>query len=49
MMGHVNTEYVCFKHGDKHLDKCEITKACKIITLREYLWERGRLRTGKTR
>jgi hypothetical protein len=54
MMGHVNTVYLCDKHGDKELDKCEerLTREknpCKMITLREYLAARKRLITGKTR
>ena len=49
MMGHVNTEYVCFTHKDKHLDVCESKKGCEIVSLREYLSARGALRTGKTK
>jgi len=45
MMGHVNTEYRCDTHS-----KCSWEeKSCKIITLREWLAKRNRLRTGKTK
>lgn len=54
MRGHVNEKFVCRIHGEKELDACEQRIAdeegnCKIIPLRWYLSERGRLRTGKTK
>ena len=49
MLGHVNEEFVCYKHGDKELDLCYSRSGCNIISLRVYLSERGRLRTGKTK
>jgi len=54
MLGHVDTVYVCHKHGEKRLDECEkhLTdkkNPCSMIPLRTYLAERNRLVTGKTK
>lgn len=54
MRGHVNEKFVCRIHAGKQLDTCEANIAtdegmCKIIPLRWYLEERGRLNTGKTK
>jgi hypothetical protein len=47
--GHVNEAFVCHKHGEKELDKCYENEHCKIVPLRDYLFDRSRLVTGKTR
>lgn len=47
--GHVNEEFVCNKHGDKNVDECFADAKCTIVPLRDYLYQRNRLVTGKTR
>jgi hypothetical protein len=49
MLGHVNEEFACPKHGQKELDVCQSRKGCDMMPLRWYLAERNRLVTGKTR
>lgn len=47
--GHVNESFVCDKHFEKELDKCYSDERCTIVPLRDYLYKRNRLVTGKTR
>ena len=52
--GHINEEFMCDKHGDKHLDECESNQVldrshCDVVSLRDYLAKRNRLVTGKTK
>lgn len=47
--GHVEESFVCDKHGEKELDKCYTRYMCTIVPLRDYLYSRNRLVTGKTR
>jgi hypothetical protein len=47
--GHVNEMFVCGQHFDKELDKCYGRERCTIVPLRDYLYQRNRLVTGKTR
>lgn len=49
MRGHVNEAFVCNKHGEKELDVCYSRENCTIVPLRDYLFSRNRLVTGKTR
>jgi hypothetical protein len=58
MRGHINEEFYCDIHKDKHLDECydnedwwpinPLIPHCRVIPKREWLAKRGRLRTGKT-
>lgn len=47
--GHVKEEFVCNRHADKNLDECFSNEKCTIVPLRDYLYNRNRLVTGKTR
>lgn len=51
--GHIDEEFACEKHGQKELDRCENRRfdknPCVVVPLRQYLAERNRLRTGKTK
>lgn len=49
MRGHVNEVFVCEKHGDKETYECSMKPGCKLVPLRDYLYKRNRLVTGKTR
>lgn len=60
VMGHVNEEFMCQTHGNKHLDRCEKNlvytiderldgKKCVVVGLRTYLAQRNKLVTGKTK
>lgn len=56
--GHMNEEFLCDIHASKHLDACRVNEErrevnpklppCHIVSKREYLLKRNRLRTGKT-
>lgn len=48
MLGHVNEEFACVKHG-RNGEWCDIDPKCSFVSLRTYLASRGRLVTGKTK
>lgn len=48
ILGHIDEVFVCVKHGEKELDKCQNRAGCTMESLRLYLAKRNRLVTGKT-
>lgn len=56
--GHVNEEFYCETHKDKHVGECEVNEEwchinpllphCRVVPKRYWLAKRNRLRTGKT-
>lgn len=59
--GHINEDFMCELHSDKHLDECEVNEdfwrnrnvrnlpKCRVVSKRDYLAKRNRLHTGKTK